>query len=78
MDLARLGLRATLIPTPGQPEQEYLAAYLSRNFHFRYIRQRAFAKNGLRLEEMETYTPYYEKDDDERLHAAINAVLGRE
>ena len=32
MDLAALGLldKAELIPTPGQPEQEYLASYISR------------------------------------------------
>jgi hypothetical protein len=29
MDLMRLGKKAILIPTPGQTEQEYLAAYLS-------------------------------------------------
>ena len=78
MDLARLGLRATLIPTPGQLEQEYLAAYLSRNFHFRFIRQRAFAKNGIPVDEMETRPPYYEKDDDDCLNAAIEAVLACE
>ena len=27
MDLAELGLSAILVPTPGQPEQEYLARY---------------------------------------------------
>lgn len=75
MDLARLGVRATLIPTPGQPEQEYLAAYLSRNFHFRNIRQRAFAKNGITMDEMEPRPPYYEKDDDECLTKAIKAAI---
>lgn len=30
MDLSLLGSRAIFIPTPGQPEQEYLAAYLSK------------------------------------------------
>ncbi len=29
MDLARLGKRALLIPTPGQPEQEYLGPFLA-------------------------------------------------
>ena len=29
MDLAVMGKRALLIPTPGQTEQEYLARYLS-------------------------------------------------
>ncbi len=30
MDLHQLGKKAILVPTPGQPEQEYLARYLSR------------------------------------------------
>lgn len=35
MDYAALGLSATLIPTPGQPEQEYLARYLDGKEGFR-------------------------------------------
>lgn len=31
MDLAQLGVRALLVPTPGQTEQEYLASYLDDN-----------------------------------------------
>ncbi|MEQ8908335.1 MAG: glycosyltransferase [Vicingaceae bacterium] len=34
MDLAALGKKALLVPTPGQTEQEYLAAYLSSNQWF--------------------------------------------
>ncbi|HTF27187.1 MAG TPA: hypothetical protein VK625_00005 [Flavitalea sp.] len=30
MDLLKLQKKAILIPTPGQPEQEYLGRYLSR------------------------------------------------
>ena len=30
MDLARLGKKAIFIPTPGQTEQTYLAAFLQR------------------------------------------------
>ena len=37
MDLAELGLSAILVPTPGQPEQEYLAGYLSRQGFFHSI-----------------------------------------
>lgn len=33
-DLAALGRRAVLVPTPKQPEQEYLAEYFSRTFGF--------------------------------------------
>jgi predicted glycosyltransferase len=35
MDLARLGKRAIFVPTPGQPEQEYLAERLMKN-HIAY------------------------------------------
>lgn len=34
MDLAALGKKALLIPTPGQTEQEYLAEHLSQNSNF--------------------------------------------
>ena len=34
MDLLALGKRAVLIPTPGQPEQEYLAEYLKNKGYF--------------------------------------------
>jgi hypothetical protein len=39
MDLLSLQRRALLIPTPGQPEQEYLAEYLSEQGFFSNIRQ---------------------------------------
>jgi UDP-N-acetylglucosamine transferase subunit ALG13 len=34
MDLLALGRKAILVPTPGQPEQEYLAEYLAKNAGF--------------------------------------------
>lgn len=34
MDYYHLGVQATLIPTPGQSEQEYLAEYLDRKYGF--------------------------------------------
>lgn len=39
MDLAALGKKALLIPTPGQGEQEYLARYLSGKSGFAYQMQ---------------------------------------
>jgi len=42
MDLAELGLSAILVPTPGQPEQEYLASYLSHQGYFHCIDQQNF------------------------------------
>ena len=34
MDLVTLGRKAILVPTPGQPEQEYLAVYFSEKYNF--------------------------------------------
>ena len=42
MELASINKRAVLIPTPGQPEQEYLAAYLSSYPLFSCIKQDEF------------------------------------
>ena len=39
MDLVELGRPAILIPTPGQPEQEYLACYLKDKGWFHTARQ---------------------------------------
>ena len=48
MDLVRLGKMAVLIPTPGQPEQEYLARHLMEEGWFFSMNQ-----NGFNLEEMQ-------------------------
>ena len=40
MDLYTLGKGATIIPTPGQTEQEYLAKYLDDKFGFNSIDQK--------------------------------------
>ena len=42
MDLHILGCKAILIPTPGQPEQEYLAEYLKDKRGFRFLSQEDF------------------------------------
>ena len=39
MDLLALGRKALLVPTPGQPEQEYLAEHLEKNAGFILIEQ---------------------------------------
>jgi hypothetical protein len=43
MDLVTLNIKALLIPTPGQTEQEYLASYLSANSLFYSIYQNKLA-----------------------------------
>jgi predicted glycosyltransferase len=42
-DLASLGRRAVLVPTPRQPEQEYLAEYFRNMFNFLVYRQEELA-----------------------------------
>jgi len=50
MDLVELGRPAILIPTPGQPEQEYLAGYLSQKGFFCTMNQQSFdLQKALRL-----------------------------
>ena len=39
MDLVQLKKSAVLVPTPGQKEQEYLAAFLSEKKYFQYVKQ---------------------------------------
>lgn len=39
MDLVKLKAKALLIPTPGQPEQEYLAAYMQQQGFFPFVKQ---------------------------------------
>jgi uncharacterized protein (TIGR00661 family) len=43
MDLAKLQKRAILVPTPGQTEQEYLAAYLQKQQLFLCVEQKHFS-----------------------------------
>ncbi|MBW6501389.1 MAG: hypothetical protein K0B05_08350 [Bacteroidales bacterium] len=45
MELVSLGCSALLIPTPGQTEQEYLAAYLSSKGWFATVSQKAVSGN---------------------------------
>lgn len=49
MELASLAKRAVLIPTPGQPEQEYLAEYLSVYPLFACVKQAEFTFSNLLL-----------------------------
>jgi UDP-N-acetylglucosamine transferase subunit ALG13 len=46
MDLARLGKRSLLIPTPGQPEQEYLGRFLAGKGWAVCVKQSDFSLQG--------------------------------
>ncbi|HUQ67550.1 MAG TPA: glycosyltransferase [Flavitalea sp.] len=43
MDMMKLKKKMILVPTPGQPEQEYLAAYLTQNHYALGISQKDFS-----------------------------------
>ncbi len=47
MDLVVLGRKAILVPTPGQPEQEYLADNLFENFGFVRYDQKIFSEKEI-------------------------------
>jgi len=47
MDLHALRLKALLIPTPGQTEQEYLAAYWHKTFGFHFLPQSKISKKDI-------------------------------
>lgn len=61
MDLAELGKKALLIPTDGQPEQEYLAAYLHETgiFYSRTLKELQLPED---LAVGETYTGFMTAD----------------
>ncbi len=50
MDLAALGVKAVLIPTPGQTEQEYLAEHLAEAQFFTFQKQEYLDLNKIRAE----------------------------
>ena len=47
LDLHVLGLKALLIPTPGQTEQEYLARHWHKEFNYECIEQNKISKEGI-------------------------------
>jgi UDP:flavonoid glycosyltransferase YjiC (YdhE family) len=48
MDINALGLKALLIPTPGQSEQEYLASYWQEKFVCTYLEQKNISKESVK------------------------------
>ncbi len=47
MDLHALRLKAMLVPTPGQTEQEYLAEYWNKKFGFLYMAQEKITRDSI-------------------------------
>ena len=57
MDLFKIGRRALLVPTPGQPEQEYLAVHMSAGFGFLSVDQKNIA--GVESSVFSRYEQYF-------------------
>jgi UDP:flavonoid glycosyltransferase YjiC (YdhE family) len=76
MDLARLGRRALLIPTPGQPEQEYLGPFLAGKGLAFCVKQSAFSlRESLSLARKEVTVIASSEPEGSLLEAEIRAVL---
>jgi UDP:flavonoid glycosyltransferase YjiC (YdhE family) len=76
MDLARMGKRAILIPTPGQTEQEYLGRYLAEKGWSVCIRQNELSlSDALSQAPMKPCWPVDERPD--RLAEEIGSVLAQ-
>ena len=57
MDYVKLGARAVLVPTPGQPEQEILADHLQALSQFRMLEQGDVKLRPYLLEMLSTPSP---------------------
>ncbi len=77
MDLAALGKKAVFVPTPGQPEQEYLAKRLKKQGLFYSVSQKDFRLEEA-LHEAENYSGLYMQNDytilDHRLDTLIEKI----
>jgi hypothetical protein len=72
-DLAMVGAKACLIPTPGQPEQEYLAEYLKKNGWFMSATQDKLSQRDLRAAEEYTPPPVTQMDLKEHIGSWLQA-----
>jgi uncharacterized protein (TIGR00661 family) len=78
MDLSVVGGKVVFIPTPGQPEQEYLAQYLKEKKIAFTMPQPAFNLNEM-LKETQHYAGFQPAENDYRyLHKALRDIMGME
>ena len=71
MELASLGKSALLVPTPGQPEQEYLAEYLSEKGWFATVCQ----ENLDKIQEIPEIIPGWQEDITEQSDKLLQQAL---
>ncbi len=76
MDLIKLKKRAVLIPTPGQPEQEYLAAYMQERGYFPFVEQGSLQlKILLQKAAAFSYDNPFTKDNFEKYREHIQELI---
>lgn len=77
MDIAMLGKKAILVPTPGQPEQEYLGEYLSAKGFAPALTQKDFSlAKALELANRFNYQPW-ENTSATGLTEAVSSLLNK-
>jgi UDP:flavonoid glycosyltransferase YjiC (YdhE family) len=76
MDLVRMKKKALLIPTPGQPEQEYLARNMQQQGYFPFMTQHEFSLNKalMLLNEFTVRTTVTQNDFEIFRTAADNVI----
>ena len=76
MDLARTGKKAVLVPTPGQPEQGYLARHLSETGFAPFLSQQDFTiAKALELARTFNYRSF--DDRRSRLAELVNTLVAK-
>jgi hypothetical protein len=75
MDIIRMGKKSILIPTPGQPEQEYLAAYLLERKLAYSMPQKEFVLNDALLKASQFQYVQFENPDGNLLEPAVGELL---
>lgn len=73
MDFIALKKTAFLVPTPGQTEQEYLAAYMTKREWFCSCSQADFNLNKA-IEKIQMLHPVFPDFNEDLLHKAVSAI----
>ncbi|GHN01476.1 hypothetical protein WSM22_29650 [Cytophagales bacterium WSM2-2] len=74
MDLAVVGKKAIFIPTPGQPEQEYLASELIRKKIAPAVEQDEFSLQ-YSLTQLDKFTGFRRSKENQKLAPAVTSIL---
>lgn len=74
MDLSTIGVKAVFIPTPGQTEQEYLAAYHMKKHNYYYEKQSNFNIDRA-IKESERYKPLISSSSGKQFSQAVEDLI---